>query len=52
MKEFSKEIIEIDGKEYTLFLNRLGVVAFERYTEKLSNYAIDVVVDVYVTKNK
>ncbi len=25
---------------------------FERYTEKLSDYAIDVVVDVYVTKNK
>ena len=25
---------------------------FERYTEKLSDYAIDVVVDVYVTKDK
>ena len=40
MKEFSKEIIEIDGKEYTLFLNRLGVVAFERYTEKFQNNVI------------
>lgn len=31
MKEFSKEVIEIAGKEYTLFLNREGVVAWERY---------------------
>ena len=30
MKEFSKETIEIGGKEYTLFLNRKGVVAFEK----------------------
>ena len=37
MKEFSKEVIEIDGKEYTLFLNRLGVVAFERYSEEIQN---------------
>lgn len=41
MKEFSKEVIEIDGKEYTLFLNRLGVVAFERYTEQIQNGVID-----------
>lgn len=31
MKEISKEIIEIDGKEYTLFLNRKGIVAYEKY---------------------
>lgn len=37
MKEFSKDVIEIDGKEYTLFLNRLGVVAYERYTEQIQN---------------
>lgn len=37
MKEFSKDTIEIDGKEYTLFLNRLGVVAYERYTEQIQN---------------
>lgn len=34
MKEFSKEIIEIDGKEYTLFLNREGIVAWEKYSKK------------------
>lgn len=34
MKELSKETIEIDGKEYTLFLNRSGIVAWEQYTEK------------------
>lgn len=46
MKEFSKEIIEIDGKEYTLFLNRLGVVAFERYTEKFQDSVKDTALDV------
>jgi hypothetical protein len=46
MKEFSKEIIEIDGKEYTLFLNRLGVVAFEKYTEKMKKNVQDMVEDV------
>lgn len=34
MKEFSKEIIEIDGKEYTLFLNRKGIVAWEKYAKE------------------
>lgn len=34
MKEISKEIIEIDGKEYTLFLNRKGIVAYERYCKE------------------
>ena len=46
MKEFSKEIIEIDGKEYTLFLNRLGVVAFEKFTEKCQNDIKDIASDV------
>lgn len=32
MKNFSKEIIEIDGTEYTLFLNREGIVSFEKYS--------------------
>ena len=45
MKEFSKEIIEIDGAEYTLFLNRLGVVAFERYTESIKKKVQDIVED-------
>jgi hypothetical protein len=31
MKDISTEIIEIDGKEYTLFLNRKGIVAYEKY---------------------
>lgn len=34
MKELSKEIINIDGVDYTLFLNRAGIVAFENYTKK------------------
>ena len=33
MKEFSKETIEIDGKEYSLFLNRKGIVAWEKFCE-------------------
>lgn len=34
MKNLSTEVIEIDGKEYTLFLNRKGVVAFEKYSKE------------------
>ncbi len=34
MKEFSKEIIEINGKEYTLFINRTGIVAWEKFCKK------------------
>ena len=38
MNELSKETIEIDGVEYTLFLNRVGLVAIEKYTrEELNN---------------
>ena len=33
MKELSKELIEIDGKEYELFLNRKGIVAYEKYVK-------------------
>ena len=33
MQEYSKEIIEIDGKEYTLFLNRKGLVSWENITK-------------------
>jgi L-lactate utilization protein LutC len=33
MKEYSQEIIEIDGTEYTLFLNRAGILAWERYAK-------------------
>ena len=31
MKELSKELIEIGEQEYTLFLNRKGIIAFEKY---------------------
>ena len=34
MKELSKERIEIGVKEYTLFLNRKGIVAWEKYTKQ------------------
>ena len=34
MKEFSKEIISIDGNDYTLFLNRKGMVAYEKYIQE------------------
>lgn len=33
MKNLSEEIIEVGGKEYTLFLNRKGLVAWERETK-------------------
>lgn len=49
MKEIAKEIIEIGGVEYTLFLNRKGVIAWEKYAKKeaevvkaLSNKAKEV----------
>lgn len=35
MKEFSKEIIEIGGKEYTLFLNRKGIITWEKITNAI-----------------
>lgn len=35
MKEFCKETIEIDGKEYTLFLNRKGIVTWEKITNAI-----------------
>ncbi len=35
MKEFSKEIINIGGVDYTLFLNRKGIIAWENITKAL-----------------
>ena len=35
MKEFGKETIEIDGKEYTLFLNRKGILTWEKLTNAI-----------------
>ena len=34
MKEFSQEVINIAGKDYTLFLNRKGIVAWEKYAKE------------------
>lgn len=34
MKELSTEIINIDGVDYTLFLNRAGIVAWEKYSQE------------------
>ena len=34
MKELSTETINIGGVDYTLFLNRTGIVAWEKYTKK------------------
>ena len=36
MKEFGKEIINIDGKDYTLFLNRKGILTWEKITNAIS----------------
>ena len=56
MKEFSKEIINIDGVDYTLFLNRKGIVAWETITkpskhqeelqEKISNLRTDEEIEI------
>ena len=46
MKEFSQEVIEIDGKEYTLLLNRAGILAWERYSQK-ENEEIYKMKDLY-----
>lgn len=34
MKEISNEVISIDEKEYKLFLNRKGLVAWEKYAKE------------------
>ena len=34
MKELSTEIINIDGVDYTLFLNRKGIIAWEKYVDQ------------------
>lgn len=41
MKEFSKEVIEIDGKEYTLFLNRKGIIAYEKFAKEEAQKAAE-----------
>lgn len=51
MKEFSQEIIEVDGKQYTLFLNRKGLISWENMTkvQKQANLLNDKYKDI---KNK
>lgn len=34
MKEISQEIINVKGVDYTLFLNRKGLIAWEKFCEK------------------
>lgn len=46
MKEFSQETIEIDGVEYTLFLNRAGILAWEKYSKK-DNESLTKARDLY-----
>lgn len=46
MKEFSKEIINIDGEDYTLFLNRKGVIAWEKFC-KSENEKVKQMKDKY-----
>lgn len=41
MKDFSQEIINIDGIDYTLFLNRKGIVTWEKIT-KVASKANDI----------
>lgn len=42
MKNMSEETIEVGGKEYTLFLNRKGVVAWEKDTEEVQSQLRDL----------
>lgn len=50
MKEFSKEIINIGGVDYTLFLNRKGIVAWENIT-KLSKKKDELEATIAKTEN-
>ena len=34
MKEISQEIINVKGKDYTLFLNRKGLIAWEKFSKE------------------
>lgn len=42
MKELSTEIITINGVDYTLFLNRKGVVAFEQFYKNEQDKILEV----------
>lgn len=42
MMESSTEILEVKGKEYKLFLNRKGIVAWERYCKDEKQKAQDL----------
>lgn len=56
MNEISKERIEISGVEYTLFLNRKGIMAWERYCkdekqklQEMQDKYKDVETDIEIT---
>lgn len=51
MKEFSKEIIEIDGKEYTLFLNRKGIIAWDKFAREENRKIQELEVSILSSKN-
>lgn len=51
MKEFSKEVIEIAGKEYTLFLNRKGIVAWDKYAREENRKITQIELDLMSNKN-
>lgn len=51
MKELSKEFIEIDGKEYTLFLNRKGIIAWDKFAREENRKIQDLEVSMLTIKN-
>lgn len=59
-KNISEEIIEIGGKEYTLFLNRIGIINWERMVNlneksnefnKLANEIVEVNEDIEINED-
>jgi len=51
MKEFSEEIIEIAGKEYKLFLNRKGIVAWAKYAREENRRIQQIEIELFNSKN-
>lgn len=58
MKELSTEVINIGGVDYTLFLNRKGIIAWEKYVneqkgkiEELQNKYSNISVDKFNDEN-
>ena len=51
MKEFSEEIIEIAGTEYKLFLNRKGIVAWDKYAREENRKIQQIEIELFNEKN-